>query len=443
MDAALEKHYQPHLETLAWQWTAALEAEDFDAVMIAAGAVRNYLFDDQGPAFQPNPHLALWFPHERCEHAILLFVPGTRPRLFFHQPSDYWTLPQQAPQWADTYFDVTVYEDTHALFAAARTEAARLGRVACIGEDRGLAGHTMNPSALVKRLHYQRAYKSDFEIACMLAASAAAAAGHVAARTAFRSGACERDILRAFLAASEQTEVELPYHCIIAQNEHAAVLHYQYYDAAPPVPQHSFLIDAGAQRHGYACDITRTYAADDRSAFGALIAALDAAQRALIDTIRPGMGFLDLHIDMHRRLGELLAEFNLVNCSADAAFDLGITRTFLPHGLGHLLGLQVHDVAGLQVSAGGEESPPPPEYEALRLTRRVAARMVFTVEPGLYLIPMLLRELQPSPAAAEVNWSAVEALLPCGGIRVEDNILVTETGTRNFTREAFAVVESQ
>ena len=443
MDTALEKQYQRHLETLAPQWAAALEAEDFDAVIIAAGAVRNYLFDDQGPSFHPNPHFALWLPHERCEHAILLIVPGVRPRLFFHQPSDYWYLPQQAPEWADAHFDVSVYGDTEALRQAARAAAARLGKVACIGEDPAFAHRTSNPPALMKRLHYQRAYKSDFEIACMRAATAAGVAGHVAAREAFRCGSSERDILRAYLAASGQTEDELPYHCIIAQNEHAAVLHYQYYDAAPPATRHSFLIDAGAQRHGYASDITRTYAADDSNAFGALIAALDAAQRALIDTIRPGTGYLELHIDMHRRLGELLTEFKLVNCSADAAFDLGITRTFLPHGLGHLLGLQVHDVAGQQVSAGGEELPPPPEYAALRLTREVAPRMVFTVEPGLYMIPMLLRELRSRPPGAEVNWSTVEALLACGGIRIEDNVLVTETGARNFTREAFAAAEPQ
>ena len=438
MDSVTAQQYQSHLEALAPQWAAALEAEAFDAVMVAAGAPRNYLFDDHGPVFRPNPHFALWFPHEHCENALLLIAPGRRPQLFFHQPTDYWYLPQRLPEWAEAYFDLVVHPSTEALRRAASKAAATLGKVAAIGEGSGLIGDAVNPPGLVKRLHYQRARKSDFEITCIGEATTAGVAGHLAARDAYLDGGAELDTLRAYLSGSGQTEADLPYPCIIAQNEHAAVLHYQHYDRAPPKRRRSFLIDAGARRHGYACDISRTYSAGNANAFGDLIEALDAAQRALIATIRPGIGYLDLHIDMHRRLGQLLADFKLVRCDAEAAFELGISRTFLPHGLGHLLGLQVHDVAGHQVTADGEESPPPTEHAALRLTREVQERMVFTVEPGLYLIPILLNELRASEAGREVNWPLVESLLPCGGIRIEDNVLVTATGTRNFTREAFA-----
>ena len=442
MNPASEQRYRRHLEALAPQWSAALEAGNFDAVMVAAGAPRNYLFDDNAPVFRPNPHFALWFPDGRCEHALLLLAPGERPRLFFLQPADYWHLPQQAPDWAATYFDLAVFSEVEALRAAARGAAANLGDLACIGEDPAFDGYVTNPPRLVDRLHYQRSRKTEFEIDCIRGATESGVAGHLAARDAFFSGASELGILRAYLAASGQTEAELPYACIIAQNEHAATLHYQYYDRAPPAARHSFLIDAGARRRGYASDITRTYTATEGDDFGNLIDALDATQQALIETIRPGIGYLALHVDMHRRLCDLLVEFNLVRCTAEAAFDLGISRTFLPHGLGHLLGLQVHDVGGLQAGPDGEPSPPPSEYAALRLTRNTAAGMVFTVEPGLYLIPMLLDELRSSDAGAEVNWSAVESLAPCGGIRVEDNVLVTETGTRNFTREAFAAARS-
>ena len=442
VNPASEQRYRRHLEVLAPQWSAALESENFDAVMVAAGAPRNYLFDDDAPAFRPNPHFALWFPHGRCEHALLLFAPGERPRLFFLQPADYWHLPQQAPDWAGACFELAVYSEVDALHSAARAAAARLGNLACIGEDPAFDGYVTNPRGLIDRLHFQRAHKTEFEIDCVRAATETGVAGHLAARDAFFSGASELDILRAFLAASGQTEAELPYTCIIAQNEHAATLHYQYYDRMPPAARHSFLIDAGARRHGYASDITRTYTATEGDVFGELIHALDAAQQALIETIRPGIGYLDLHVDMHRRLCDLLVEFHLVRCTAEAAFELGISRTFLPHGLGHLLGLQVHDVGGHQAARDGDLSPPPSEYAALRLTRTTAAGMVFTVEPGLYLIPMLLDELRASDAGAEVNWPAVEALAPCGGIRIEDNVLVTGTGTHNFTREAFAAAGS-
>lgn len=441
MNAVTQKHYQDHLRALESQWAAALEAASFDAVLVAAGAPRNYLFDDHAPVFRPNPHFALWFPHEPCQEAILLHVPGHRPKIFFHQPADYWTLPQQAPDWAAAYFDLAVFADTETLQAAAGAATTGLGRVAFIGAGPPLLGHA-NPVGLVGRLHYQRACKSDFEIASIRGATETGVAGHLAAREAFRSGASELDVLRAFLHGSGQTEGDLPYHSIVAQNEHAAVLHYQYYDSAPPLPQRSFLIDAGARCNGYASDITRTYATGEADNFSGLIAALDAAQQALIATVRPGIGYLELHIDMHRRLSDILAQFNLVRCTGDAAFELGISQTFLPHGLGHLLGLQVHDVAGHQVSADGKLSPPPPEYAALRLTRPTETGMVFTIEPGLYLIPMLLQDLRAGSAGAEVNWPAVESLLPYGGIRIEDNVLVTATGCRNLTREAFAAASS-
>jgi Xaa-Pro dipeptidase len=137
-------------------------------------------------------------------------------------------------------------------------------------------------------------------------------------------------------------------------------------------------------------------------------------------------------------LADVLVEQGLVRCSADAAFDRRITDVFFPHGLGHLIGLQTHDVAGHMVSPEGGSRPPPERYPALRLTRTIEAGHVFTVEPGLYFIPMLLRQLRRSTHAADVDWARVERLLPCGGIRIEDNVHVTRDGVENLTRDAFA-----
>ena len=97
--------------------------------------------------------------------------------------------------------------------------------------------------------------------------------GHSRARAAYEAGASEYAIHQAYLLASQQTESALPYSNIVAQNEHAGVLHYQHYDREPPRRRASFLIDAGGRFRGYASDITRTYAAAERSDFAALIAA--------------------------------------------------------------------------------------------------------------------------------------------------------------------------
>ena len=437
MEGFAEQQYQAHLRTVAALWERALAASGFEAAVVTAGRPHTHLFDDLAAFFRPNPHFALWFPQRRCEGAVLLFAPGRRPKLYFHQPEDYWLLPPTPPSWAEAHFDLAVFS------AAEQLEQALLAdtkgrRAAFIGEraPSGLAAET-NPAALVDRLHYQRAWKTDFEVACLRQATAGGVAGHLAAKDAYYGGGGEFDILSAYLSASKQTEADLPYPCIVGLDEHAAVLHYQHYERRRPPASRVLLIDAGAACRGYGCDITRTWATPEAGAFADLIDALDEQQQSLIDSIRPGLNYVQLHLAMHQRICELLRRFGLVKCSAEAAFEQGVSQTFMPHGLGHLLGLQTHDVGGWQSGPEGGEAPPPKGHETLRLTRTVEAGMVFTVEPGLYFIPMLLRKLRSQPGGAGVNWPLVDTLTPCGGARIEDNVLVTANGANNLTREAF------
>jgi Xaa-Pro dipeptidase len=279
----------------------------------------------------------------------------------------------------------------------------------------------------------------------MREATVKAVRGHVAAREAFRAGESEFQINLAYLGACGQLPAELPYQNIVALNEHAGVLHYQHYDPVPPATRHSFLIDAGGSQHGYASDITRTYAADSGTAesglFAELIERMDAAQQSLIETMASGTPYLDLHIDMHRRLAGILAETKLVTCSAEEAFESGLTETFLPHGLGHLIGLQTHDVGGQQLGPEGGMAPPPDNYPALRLTRTLEDRMPVTIEPGLYFVPQLLEAAFEGPSGAHLNQALIESLLPCGGIRIEDNVYLEDGVLVNMTRDAFAELD--
>ncbi len=436
--------FAEHFSELSRRWSEALTGSAFDAALIAAGRSRTYFLDDQAPTFRANPHLAQWLGDDDCEGSLMLITADGDPRLFFYQPDDYWHQPPAAPEHLSPFMSIEIFTDPEALAAAAITEAQRLNHVAFIGED--LPGNLpvteSNPAQLVNRIHYQRAYKTGFELACMREATRKAALGHQAARAAFHDGASEFQIQLRYLEASGQTEADVPYPNIVALNEHAGILHYQHYERQAPGTRHSFLIDAGARHRCYASDITRTYASDTdargNEAFTALIAGLDAAQQELIGTIRTGQNYLALHEDMHQRLGRLLAAHALVTCSAEAAFDLGITRTFLPHGLGHLLGIQTHDVGGQQTSPTGGLNAPPDAYPALRLTRTVEAGQVFTIEPGIYFIPKLLGELSRSEHADVVDWDRVEVFLPHGGIRIEDNVLVGASEVENLTRDAFA-----
>jgi Xaa-Pro dipeptidase len=254
---------------------------------------------------------------------------------------------------------------------------------------------------------------------------------------AFKSGVTELELHNAYLAASGQRETELPYPNIIALNEHAATLHFTRLRAdAPPVAR-SLLIDAGAEYNGYAADVTRTYSASETDDFAALIASMDALQQRVCAEVKPGADFVVLHAFANRQLTTVLSEHGIITCSADEAVATGVTRAFLPHGLGHLLGLQVHDAGGRLADRTGRKREPPPLAPYLRLTRTLEPGVVTTIEPGLYFIPSLLKPLL-AKHEDKLNRAMIERLVPFGGIRIEDDVEVTADGHRNLTRDAFA-----
>ena len=115
----------------------------------------------------------------------------------------------------------------------------------------------------------------------------------------------------------------------------------------------------------------------------------------------------------------------------------GVTSAFYPHGLGHLLGLQVHDIGGHMGDDAGSVVDPPSGHPYLRLTRMLEPDMVLTIEPGLYVIDMLIDNLDGTPGRDMLNQDKLDWLRPYGGIRIEDNVRVLEDGCENLTRQAF------
>jgi len=314
--------------------------------------------------------------------------------------------------------------------------------VAYIGPDAGGAETdpaSINPPDLLSRLHYDRAVKTGYELECMRRANALGARGHRAALAAFRGGESEYAAHMRYLEACSQREQDTPYNNIVAYNENSAVLHYQHLERSAPVPLRSFLIDAGAQYRGYASDITRTYAAAP-GRFADLVAATDAAQRALCGEIVAGRDYRDVHLSAHRRLGDVMRQIGLTKIPGQEALELGVTGVFFPHGIGHLLGLQVHDVGGVMGDVQGHERRRPEGHPYLRLTRMLEPGVVVTVEPGIYMIDSLLAAAHADTRRAHIDWSVVEELRPFGGIRIEDNVATTAAQPENMTRDAFARV---
>jgi Xaa-Pro dipeptidase len=447
LTARLASEYGAHLAILDQRLDEALRATGFDGAVIFAGDERMVHRDDQAYPFRVEPYFKAWVPLTQAPGSFLRLVPGQRPMLVYKQVDDYWHEPPSDPEgyWTQ-HFDIRVAKTD----AEARKLSGSGARWVAIGSaaERAARGSStatqpaINDPRFLSHLDFSRAVKTTYEVLCMRGAQAMAVKGHLAVAAAFKAGATELDLHQAYLAASGQRETELPYGNIIGLNEHAATLHYQRMRAEPPPVTRSLLIDAGAEFNGYAADITRTYSASTTDDFAALIASMDALQQRICDEVKPGVDFVVLHAFTHRQLAGVLRDHKLVTCSADEAVSTGITRAFLPHGLGHLLGLQVHDAGGRLADTTGKKREPPAQDPFLRLTRTLQPGVVVTIEPGLYLIPSLLRALLAKHESS-LNRAAIERLVPFGGIRIEDNVEVTADGYRNLTRDAFAAAATK
>jgi Xaa-Pro dipeptidase len=432
---SLAELYGDHLRVVAERADRALIAGSYDGIIIGSGGLRYLYLDDSAYPFKPNPRYRAWLP-DGSPDCYVIYRPGNRPRLVFHQPDDYWYLPPAVPEgyWV-RHFELVVVRSPDELrkHVDASVKWAILAEHAPATE--GLGDH--DPPAVTAALDYERAVKTPYEIACMTLATAAGVRAHRAAEQAFRAGASEYEIHLAYCRAAGAREEELPYNNIIAFDTHAAVLHYQVLDRARPDNVKSFLIDAGAQHAGYACDITRTYSAAPGE-YQDLIASVDAAQRRLADLVRPGADYREIHLAAHRAIADILVEHRLVSGTPEAAVETKLTSVFFPHGIGHLLGLMVHDAGGFMAGPQGGTHAKPDGHPYLRLTRTLEPGFVVTIEPGIYFIASLLERARADGHGRAIDWKRVEALVPCGGVRIEDNVVAQAGAPRNLTREAYA-----
>lgn len=437
----LGKLYPAHIETLCARHDHALDNSGAAHAVIFSGSPKTVFLDDYPYPFKANAHFLGWVPLVQLPLSYLVYTPGEKPRLIYFLPHDYWhSVPGQPDGFWTDQFDIRV---VHAIEDVAEHLPDERGKCILIGEIEDNAHafgiERINPTSAVNILHFARGIKTDYEVACMRLASRRGARGHVAAEAAFRGGMSEFDIHRAYCKAVSHTDNELPYGNIVALNSHGAVLHYTDLDRDPPADVRSFLIDAGARVHGYASDITRTYSFGD-ARFAELVERMNSMQLDIVGKVRSGTNYSDLHIEAHRMIAGVLVEAELATGDADTLLTTGVTSAFFPHGLGHLLGLQVHDVGGFMAGETGNILDPPSGHPFLRLTRVLEENMVLTIEPGLYAIDMLLENLRGTPAEDHVLWEGVDWLRPFGGIRVEDNVRVTADGCENLTRDAFASV---
>jgi Xaa-Pro dipeptidase len=431
--AAIEALYPDHVAHQRKVYADAMREVGCDAVLIHSGTpLKKVSYDDQYWPVRPTPFFHHWLPLYEA-HCFLLVDPVEKPRLWWSESKDFWERPA-APESLAFKQHIEVIDADRPTLPPGKV-------IHWIGDDTGHADRLgipkerQNAKVLLDALDRLRTLKTAYEVACLAEANRRAALGHEALRKAFAEGDhAELDLHLLYLRTTRQDDPETPYKNIVAMGRNASILHHISYGKDKSRAE-SLLVDAGATCLGYCSDITRTWVKSGgagANSFRELLAGMEKMQQNLVSRIEAGAPYEDLHDESHRQVSAILKEAGIAKASAEEIDAKGISRIFYPHGLGHSLGLQVHDVGCAVIK-------PKPENPFLRNTSKIADGQVFTIEPGLYFIDTLLAPLKGDERGKLIDWGLVEALAPLGGIRIEDDVLVTGKTTRNFSREVLPV----
>ena len=280
----------------------------------------------------------------------------------------------------------------------------------------------------------RRAKDSD-EIATMRLAADATAAGHLTAMRSVRPGMSEREL---------QVEVEAEffrhgsartaYSSLVGGGPNSSVLHFLP-TARPFGTGEIVLMDAAAEYDGYAADVTRVFPAGDRfeGIHRDLYALVLATQEHAIAKTRPGKEFKELHLEAATEIAAGLADLGILRGNPHDLVESDAHALFFPHGLGHMLGLATHDSGGCLAGRAKSERL---GLKWLRADIPLAPGFVVTIEPGIYFIRALLTDPERRRQYRDaVDWERVDGLLDTGGIRIEDDILITEEGAAVLSAE--------
>ena len=297
-------------------------------------------------------------------------------------------------------------------------------------------GHDNQPSVpLIRAVVEQRSVKSNEEIAEMNKAVSISMRMHAAARDTAESGMTEAAVAGLIEGIAISAGGRLAYPAIVTRNGH--ILH-NHYHGNELRRGDLLLVDAGAETDtGYAGDITRTIPVGgeltDRQR-----PVYDIVQKAKVECIqalRPGVPFREIHDLSARIISEGLKDLGLMKGNVEEAVAAGAHALFYPHGLGHMIGLDVHDMEDLGEDYVGYDTSHQRSdlfgTRNLRLGRRLHEGFTITVEPGIYFIPKLIDRWKADGKHKNfINYDALEAYRKFGGIRLEDNVVITADNCR-------------
>lgn len=298
--------------------------------------------------------------------------------------------------------------------------------------------------ALIKAVVAMRLVKEAEEIELLDAAAALGQKMHRIARGGIRTGRVEQEIVGEMEGFALGYGWGVSFPTILTQ--HGEIFHNHTHDCII-APGKLMVIDAGVESNEhYASDFTRTYPTGGRftQQQREIYQIVCDCNEYAFSMVAPGVAYRDVHLAVAGRMLEGLSALGLVKGDIQEMVSEGVAGLFMPHGLGHNMGLDVHDMEDLGEDLVGydpdQKRSPQLGLGSLRMARRLVPGNVVTDEPGIYFIPALIENWKASGKAARfVNYAALEKYYDFGGIRLEDDVLITEKGARRLGPERLEI----
>ena len=294
---------------------------------------------------------------------------------------------------------------------------------------------------LIRAVVKMRSTKSPLEIEAIEEACTIGYQMHTTAMSLVRPGVTEKYIGGQIDGIAYSYGAMMSFATIFSQ--HGEIMH-----GAPSMAQledgRLVLCDCGAETMEHYCsDNTRTMPVNGKYTQRQLeiYSIVEACHDYVLEVARPGVKYMDVHFAVCRLMTDRLKELGLMRGDTEEAVRAGAHAMFLPHGLGHMMGMDVHDMEGLdQINVGFDEETRPILDQfgtnCLRMGRRLQEGFVVTDEPGIYFIPALIDDWKQSGHCAEfLNFDMLESYKDFGGIRIEDDVLITSDGCRFLGKE--------
>jgi len=310
----------------------------------------------------------------------------------------------------------------------------------------GIDKFTVDKEKLFPVLSECRVIKSDLELDLLRYVNRVSSDAHRTVMKKIKAGLSEFQMEAVFLYECYYKGGcrHCSYTCICASGDNGATLHYGH-AGAPNNKQiqdgEMAVFDMGAEYHCYASDITRSFPVngkftqDQRIVYETVL----AAQEAVMKSMKPGVLWPEMHRLANRVICEEFKRHGLLKGDVSDMMKHHIGAVFMPHGLGHFLGIDTHDVGGYPA---GTERILEPGIRSLRTVRRLEPGMVITVEPGIYFIDTVLDKAAQDPNQSQfLNMEVINRFRKFGGVRIEDDVIVTQHGMENMTTAPRTVEE--